>query len=90
MKHALGGFGGGPTDMPTCQACGAVLPEDANSGCTGPKLFDYQIEEWFVSYEVEGFGPQVVGPYELEVARSHADDIRGVLGVSNVELRDHA
>lgn len=91
MKHALAGFGGGPNDIPSCQSCGAVAPEDADSGCPGPALFDWQNDadgdSWIVRYEVTGYdGPFSVGPYTLEHANTHADDIRGFEGVHSVEV----
>ena len=42
--------------------------------------------KWFVKYDVEGFGEQVAGPWDLTEAIPQRDDIAGYEGVSNVRL----
>ena len=43
--------------------------------------------KWIVKYEVDGFdGERQAGPYTLEEAHSHHDDIRGFEGVRNARI----
>jgi hypothetical protein len=92
VKHALAGFGGGPNDIPSCQSCGAVAPESADSGCTGPALFDWQHdadadEVWNVRYEVTGYdGSFSFGPYTREHADAFVEDLKCFEGVHSVEV----
>lgn len=45
------------------------------------------MELFYVSYEVQGMGPQTAGPYETQgSAQSHRNDIAGYEGVSDARV----